>query len=595
MKALSISDYYMLDKRIEKKNKLIKLSSDDPKVLRLALIGSFTLRGIKEVLNVKCDEAGLVLKCYEAEYNQYNQELLDKNSGLYKFKPHLTILFVDTKDLLGENYHFPYRLNERQRKVLARTKAREIIRLAGHFEKNCDGKIIINNFCVPTHSPLGMLESKQAFGFFEMVRAVNHSMEKASRHNSKFYVFDYDAFLSRHGKIGSLDEKMQYIADMKLNQNLIPFLCDEYMRYVRALKGNVKKCIALDLDNTLWGGIIGEAGFDGIKLGPTPPGNAFMEFQRYLLSLFERGVILAINSNNNYDDAIKVIKQHPHMILREDKFASIKINWDNKANNLVAIAKELNIGFDSMLYIDDDMANRQLIKEMLPQVSVFNLPRDPASYASAIKNYAEFDTFQITEEDTKRGAMYAQERKRKEIKKSFSNISDFLAHLDIKVNMDKANDFSIPRLSQLAQRTNQFNLTARRYTEEEMRRLVKEPIRKVYSIKVSDKFGDIGISGMVSIKPSEEEMIADSFLLSCRILGKEIEKAVTSFLITLARSAKKKYLVFEYIPTEKNEIALKFLKNTGFRCFKKDKKSQFWRIPVIKKYEKPKHIKMTAK
>lgn len=595
MKQLSTSDYFTLNSKINKKNRRIASYSKDPRLIRIGLLGSSTLAGIKETLNVKCDEAGLAMKAYEGPYNQYHQELLNGNSGIYEFAPHLTFLLIDTKDILGEDYYFPYRSTAAKRKALIKDKVKLLSSLAAAYIKRSKGKLIINNFSVPSYSTLGILENRQAFGFFEMIRSLNSALEKAFANNPRVYIFDYDNFTAMCGKTACRDDKMYYLADMRLSQRFIPLLCDEYMRYIRALLMKTKKCIVLDLDNTLWGGIVGEDGFDGIGLGPTPPGNAFMEFQKYLLSLFEKGIILAVNSNNNYDEAMKVIKEHPYMVLRENCFASMRINWENKPANIIGIAKELNIGLESILYVDDDKRNRQLVSEALPQVSVMDMPDDPALYVKALAGRNDLDSLHITEEDANRGAMYADERKRREAGRLFGDISDYLSHLEIKVDIDKANSFSLPRISQLSLRTNQFNMTSRRYQEEDIRSLARERATKVYSVSVRDKFGDSGISGAFILKEIGGDIVFDNILLSCRILGREIEKSVASFCLDMARGKKAKNLVCEYIPTPRNQPAKKFLKDCGFKLHRTGSGSEFWRLDVRNDFKSPSFIKVNSK
>lgn len=595
MTQLNIADYYAIDEKIDRKNKRTDLFAGDPRLIRVAILGNFTLNGIKEVLNVKCDGAGYILKPYVGGYNQYHQDLLDKDSELYRFKAHITILFLDINAFLGDDYYFPYRLTEFQRRTLIKKKADEVLGLVKAFSKYSHGKLVLHNFVIPTYSSMGILENKQEFGFFEMVRGLNQTLEESLRKNREVFIFDYDLFLSKCGKGNSCDEKMRYLADMRLDQNLIPALCDEYMRYIKAVKGKTRKCIVLDLDNTLWGGVIGEDGFDGIRLSVTSPGNSFIEFQKYLLALFERGVLLAINSNNNKDEAMKAIRGHPSMVLKENCFAALRINWNNKAKNMVEIARELNIGLDSLVYIDDDKRNRQLIREMLPQVLVLELPEDPALYASALKGCREFDFVHITDEDKKRGIMYAQERRRKDTKGLFDDIEGYLAHLDIRVRIKKVDNFSVPRVSQLTLRTNQFNFTTRRYSEGEIRSIIKNKDCLVYSVGVHDRFGDSGISGLVIMKKESAGLVLDSFLLSCRVLGKGIEKAVMAFCVDAARKMKAKYLICEYRKTEKNAPAKKFLEGSRFSGFKKSGQSQFWRYDVEKGFEPPKFIKVIAK
>jgi len=338
------------------------------------------------------------------------------------------------------------------------------------------------------------------------------------------------------------------------------------MSYVIGYLGISKKCIVLDLDNTLWGGIIGEDGFNGIKLGPDPPGNAFMEFQKTLLSFHQRGIILAINSKNNYDDAIKVIQEHPYMQLREDNFASLKINWNDKVSNMKEIAEEINIGLDSIIFFDDDPVNREFVKINLPQVEIIDLPRDPSEFVNILKRLNEFSVLKITQEDQQRGKMYVEQRKRNDLEKSSPNLEGFLKQLDLRVSIKTANDFTIPRISQLTLKTNQFNLTTKRYQENDIKKFAQDKSYLVGCAQVEDKFGDNGITGVFIVnKNNPKEWYLDTFLLSCRVMGREVEKGIIGYVIKKAKESGVQYLRAQFIPTQKNKPVEDFLPNCGFK------------------------------
>ena len=360
------------------------------------------------------------------------------------------------------------------------------------------------------------------------------------------------------------------------------------MGYVYAVTGITKKCIVLDLDNTLWGGIIGEDGFDNIKVGDDPVGRSFVEFQKRLLALNQRGIILAINSKNNFDDAIEVIQKHPNMILREENFASTKINWDDKVTNLQKIAEELNIGLDSMVFFDDDPINQEYVRESLPEVLVMDLPRDSSQYPHIITEMKEFDVLKITEEDTKRSDMYLGQKKRKELENKVADFNKFLKQMNIEISVQKANSFSIPRISQLTLKTNQFNLTTRRYQEEEISKFSSSDDKIVECVQVSDKFGDNGITGTYIIeKKNNEEWIIDTFLLSCRIIGRGVEEIMMNQIIEKAKLSEIKIIKGEFIPTAKNKPAEKFYEKLGFK-----KEDKFWVFNTNDTIKKPEHIKV---
>jgi len=347
-----------------------------------------------------------------------------------------------------------------------------------------------------------------------------------------------------------------------------------------------RKCIVLDLDNTLWGGIVGEDGFEGIQLGLKSTGKAFVEFQHHLLSLHNRGIILAINSKNNEDDALKVIREHPDMVLREENFACLKINWNDKVSNMKEIASEVNIGLDSLVFFDDDPFNREIMKKILPQVLTVDMPKDPAFYASTLMELTDFNVLKITDEDTKRGQMYLQQRKRTELSKSTVSLDDFLKELNIKVNIKKADKFTIPRISQLTLKTNQFNLTTHRYQEEEIKKFVEDDKVMVHCAEVEDKFGNNGITSVFVIKEnSSDEWLVDTFLLSCRVMGRGIENAIMSHILNEAKRKNVKKVVANYIPTKKNIPCKSFLEDFGFK-----KEGKNWIHSTQNEINIPEHI-----
>lgn len=581
MQEISLNEYLELNKKINAYSNKKKLQ----KKIKIAILGSFTLNGFAETLNVKCHNIGINASFYVNNYNQYINELIDKNSGFYKFKPDISFLLVDAKSIFGDPYIDPYKVSEKKRRDLVRHGFKALRALVNNFTKYGHGILVMNNFDVPTYSPVGILEPKQRFGLFDMARRMNQHISDFNQRRSVF-IFDYDSFISGIGKKNTVNDKLLYLADMKISPDLIPVLCEEYMRYVKAVRGLTKKCIVLDLDNTLWGGIVGEDGLGGIKLGPVAPGNAYMEFQKHILALFRRGVILAVNSSNNEGDVIKVMREHPYMVLKEHHFASIKINWENKVKNLTEIAKDINIGLNSIIYLDDDKRNRQVVREALPEVCCPDLPEDASLYAKFLRSINDLDVLQITHEDRKRGKLYAAERKRKESKSDFKNLSKYLEHLNIIAEVKRADKFSIPRLSQLTLRTNQFNFSTKRYNEKEMQRMISDKKYDIYYTKVKDKYGDYGITGAVIIEKNKKTWFVDTFLMSCRILGKNIEDAALSVIIKKAVKAKVNRVSIDYRRTEKNQPVTRFLEQYGILANKNKSKNT-----TLILYEKRKRIR----
>ena len=575
----SLSDYIALSKNID------DLKYD--KKLKVAILSSFTLNGLNETLHVKCSELGIRYQSYIGGYNQYNQELLNPESGLYNFSPDITFLIIDVRNVLGDSFHDAHDMSDDERKILAKEKINELENLIQTFENNSNSKLVITNLNVPSYSPHGIIETKLNFGFHEMIEEINNSLRHISKNYSSVYVYDFRQFISKFGEQNIFDYRQFHLGDIQIIFNFIPYLANNLMNYIKPISGTNRKCIVLDLDNTLWGGIVGEDGFDGIELGDTPNGKAFVEFQKELFSLWNQGIILAINSKNNVEDAMKVISEHPNMVLREKNFANIQINWDDKAINLKKIADEINIGLNSIVFFDDDKINCERIKQEFPEVLTVNLPNDPSEFSPILKELNDFHVLQRTDEDKKRGEMYAQQRERKKFEKSISNLDDFLKDLDIRVNIKRSNDYLIPRISQLTLKTNQFNLTTKRYQEEEIRNLSNDKKFTVGCAQVLDKFGDNGITGVFIIEKNTKFWLIDTFLLSCRIMGRGVENAIISQILKDAKDEGVDEVKAQFIPTPKNKPAENFLSDYGFK-----KEENFWIYKLNSEIKTPNHLKV---
>jgi FkbH-like protein len=569
----------------------IKDSLSFQKKIRVAILNSFTINGLEEALRVKCAERKINCVTYLSAYGQYNQDILNPTSQLYQFSPDITFLVIDTRTILSSLFYTPYSVSPSDRRQYVDKCVEELVNLVKSFTSRSGSKLVITNFCTPTYTPYGICETKTEYGLREMVRDLNMKLSYAIRNESTVFIFDFDSFVTKFGENNVLDYRQFLLGDIKISLNYIPYLAEELMAYIKAYLGINRKCIVLDLDNTLWGGIVGEDGFEGIELSPKPPGMAFVEFQRLLLALYQRGIILAINSRNNDDEALRVIKEHPDMVLREDNFASMRINWNDKISNMKAIAVELNIGLDSMVYFDDDPINREVMSKALPEVMTVDLPKDPSLYAPTLMNINDFNTLSITDEDKKRGQMYSQQRKRIELEKSASNLEDFLSQLGIRINIRRADEFTIPRIAQLILKTNQFNLTTYRYHEEDIRKFAQDKNMLVGCAQTEDKFGDNGITGVFIVKKNtgHSEWTIDTFLLSCRVMGRGIEDAIMEFILNEAKKEGIRKVRGQYIPTKKNKPCEEFLPKVGFK-----KEGEYWIYSSEAPIKMTKHIELKA-
>ena len=568
-----------------------ELEKDHEKNIRIAILSSFTLNGMGETFKVKCAEKKIYCDTYLGSYNQFNQEILDDQSNLYQFDPDIVFLILDTRSLLGDLWHSPYSFDVKQRKEFTEKKFEDIKNLIQTFTKKSKSKFIISNFTIPTKSNYGICETKSDFGLQKMIMKLNEDLQDFILNLDSVYLFDMNGFVTRHGENNVFDPKQFLFGDIKISLDYIPHLVNDLIGYVIATLGLSKRCIVLDLDNTLWGGIVGEDGFEGIKLGSGPPGNAFVEFQKHLLGLHNRGILLAINSKNNPDDAIEVIENHPDMILKKEHFACMKINWDDKVSNMKEISKDLNFGLENFVFVDDDPINREFMKSSLPEVLTVELPKDPSKYVKSLEEMNEFNVLKITDEDKKRGLMYSQQKERKDSEKSSSNLHDFLKNMELKVTIKKADNFTIPRISQLILKTNQFNLTTKRYQLEDIQRLSEDGDFMVGCAQVEDKFGDNGITGAFIVQKSDsKQWVLDTFLLSCRVMGREVEKSILGHIIKTAKEHGVEKIRADFIPTQKNKPIESFLPDCGFK-----KEGNSWIISLNEAFQIPDFIKVEEK
>ncbi|MGQ4912591.1 MAG: HAD-IIIC family phosphatase [Candidatus Thorarchaeota archaeon] len=554
---------------------------DEKNSLRLAVIGSSTLEPLAACIDVKSRLLGLHVSTFVGGFNTYRQEVLDSKSDLHRSNPDVVVLAVDAWSILDKDFIATFvRMSEQELIDKAHELVESVGSVARALEESTSALILVNDFITPVFSPLGIVDSKQRMGLKSFFALANEGLHDAFSQSSRVFVVNLDSIASDFGKSRVVNWNTWYRGSIPFSEEFTPVLADEYLRYVRALKGRARKCIVLDLDNTLWGGIIGEDGIEGIKLGTVSPGIEYLDFQRVLLSLYNRGVILAICSKNNYDDAIGVLKEHPHQILREEHFAAMRINWQDKASNIEALAKEINIGLDSMVFIDDNPVERAQVAQAHPEVLVVDMPKNPRLYRETLENLKVFDVLSLTKEDMARGEMYASKRKRSQLEQSATSIEDFLRTLDLKVRIKEVDDFDTPRAVQLIGKTNQFNLTTRRYSDAEVRQFRESKDVAVYTMAVTDRFGDEGVVGVAIVRKSPEEWLIDSFLMSCRVIGRSVETAMLAKIVKDAKAAGISKIKGEYIPTKKNAPARDLYERHGFGSRIEDGEVTTWTLDL---------------
>ena len=518
--------------------------------LKINLVTNFTDAVLVKILRGVLLSEGIAPEIHVVPYKQYHLHLKDQSSQLYKSQADITFIFFDINS---------YRRSAFTESML---HMKEILSDIREFAAHTSTPIVVSSFTSPYSGVYGNLFQQDPI--FRLVQEGNDTLEVLASEIPHLYICDTNALVHQHGERNIRDFRGLYAFDVPFTNEFLLALALEWASFARARLGRVKKCLVLDLDNTLWGGVVGEIGPQGIAVGPDYPGIAFQNFQHALVALHDRGIILALNSKNNPGDIDEVFEKNPHMILKDHHFAAKRINWEDKAKNLIELAEELNIGLDSMVFLDDDVVNRELVRSLLPDVLVPELPREPELYVSTLFALNVFNQFSLTAEDKKKTELYRAEAERKSIQYSAQSLDEYITALGISIDL-KINDISsIERLAQLTQKTNQFNLTTRRYSEKEILNFVEES-NLVFSADVSDKFGDYGKTILAIIALGENATgDIDTFLMSCRVMGRHVEYGfILSVANELARRGGQR-LSATFTRTLKNDPASGFLPSLGF-------------------------------
>lgn len=542
---------------------------------RLAILRSFTVEPLIPLLRAACFVIGVDLVVYTSDFNAYAQELLDPASFLYSFRPEAVILAVQTRDIAPELWNKGPALAESENDNVASRVAGGFRDWISAFRECSQAHLIIHSLDEPLLPDKDLVESPSAPERLEVVRKINAALQDFATELAGVYLLDYDGLIARHGRRDWYDERMWTTARLPIaSANLIQVV-KEWMRFVHPLTGKVAKALAVDLDNTLWAGVVGEDGYAGIQLTA-----AHQEFQRALLELRERGILLAVCSKNNSDEALHAISHHPEMLLRPSDFAALRINWNSKAPNLREIASELNIGLDAIAFIDDNPVELEQVRAELPEVIVIDLPDQPAEFAEVVRQSPYFARLQLSTEDRERGGHYAGQRARKEIQRQCRTLEDFFRSLDQQAEIVPLTTAIIPRVAQLTQKTNQFNLTTRRYSEQQIEEMLKAGTTEVLSLRVRDRFGDNGLVGVAIINLSGDVWEIETFLLSCRVIGRTIETAFLSYLVNQARQAGARRIQGWFLPTKKNTPAGAFYPDHGFSLVEESETGSLWALDL---------------
>ena len=425
--------------------------------------------------------------------------------------------------------------------------------------------ILVHNFETPLYPALGVIDYRSVAGQVNTIRRLNLDLaDRVSREESTFVV-DLDAIRARLAGDAFVDPRTWHIGRVAYTRQALRAIAGEYLRVVRAARGRNRKCVVVDADGTLWGGIVGDDGADGVRVGRTFPGSAFSDFQQALLALRDRGILIALCSKNDRAAVDEVFAMRAaDMPLRLEHFAAVRVNWTDKAHNIREIATELNIGLDSLVFVDDNPHETALVSELLPAVHTILLPNDPVEYRGVLEACDLFDALTFSDEDRRRGDLYAAEQRRRVEESSSMSVEDYLRGLEMDVVVDRVDDRSLARAAQLTQKTNQFNLTTRRYTESDIRGFLASADHDVLTVRVCDRLGDSGIVGVAILRHNGTRSAIDSFLMSCRVLGRGVEDALLVACLLASRRRGGRDVIGEFIPTAKNARVADFYAARGF-------------------------------
>jgi len=569
----------LLDFTSLKKN--LKKDFTNLKTIKIAVLGDSATQLIVQAIIGYGFEEGINIKCYEADFDQIERQVLDPSSGLYEFSPEYIFIFHSTQKIVNQFYA----LDEDMTTGFSEERINNIRTLCNALNSRSSCKIILSNLPEYNDNVFGNYFNKIKGSVGYQLREYNYKLMNVCQEYNNLFINDLNMLQSRYGFLFMFDPKMYVASSMVYSIDFLPVVAKNSVDIIKATSGIFKKCIILDLDNTLWGGIIGDDGVENIQIGDLGIGKAYTEFQKWLKQLKKRGIILAVCSKNTENIAKEPFEKHPDMVLKLDDFAVFVANWNTKIDNIRYIQSVLNIGFDSMVFCDDNPAEREIVRTYLPDIMVPELPEDPAEYLMYLRSLNLFETATYSPEDAKRTKQYQQEAKRRDVQADFKNEDDFLKSLDMVSNAEAFNSFTIPRVTQLTQRSNQFNLRTVRYTEEEIKKISNSSDYITRSYTLQDKFGDYGLISVLILKVEGRSLFIDTWIMSCRVLKRTLEYFVLNNLVELAKINGCDFIIGEYLPTSKNALVRDHYKDLGFKPEKNK-----WKLDVISFKDKPNYI-----
>ena len=558
--------------------KNLKKDTDGMRKVKMAVVADWSVQMLCQAIRGFAYTKGLNVQIYEGSYDQMESELLDPTSSLYAFEPDYILVFPCAEKLREKFFH----TSEDLRPSLAQKEAHRIKMLCESAGSNSSAKIILSNYCEIHDGIYGNHAALVQASFTNIQREVNQKICQFAAGDSRVFLLDISALQGIYGRQSMHDPRLYYASKTVFAIDFLPVLAEQIIKIVNVILGSVKKCIITDLDNTLWGGVIGDDGLEGIQIGSYGLGMVYSDLQAWIKEHAKRGVAVAVCSKNNEDTAKEPFEKHQEMVLRLEDISVFVANWDDKATNIKRIQKILNIGFDSMVFLDDNPFERELVRTMLPEVTVPELPEDPAEYLTYLQQLALFETVYVSDEDKNRTRLYRQEADRLQLEQQVSSIDEYLESLQLRATARPFDGYSIPRAAQLSQRSNQFNLRTKRYTEQDLEFFAQHPEKFVtFTVSLKDKFGEYGIISVVILeKRDDKTLFLDTLFMSCRVLKRSVEEYVFNKMVKFAAEQGIETILGEYLPTKKNAMVKDLLGKYGFEEYAADENGTSWKLDV---------------
>jgi len=537
------------------------LKSDSSKLteLKVALLGDTATQLLAMAIRGTGVERGYNIDLFESDYNQVERQVLDPTSDLHRFGAKYTVVFQSSHKLLETYSLSPVpEWNQLCERRIAFVRA---------LCETSRGKIVYFNYPEIDDTVFGQYANRTDLSFSWQLRQLNYELMRLTQEYPNLYICDIASLQNKYGRDWMFDSSVYVSTEMVLSIDALPYVASRVLDIVCSIEGRFKKCLILDLDNTVWGGVVGDDGWEGIQVGHgLGIGKAFTEFQQWIRKLKNRGVIIAVCSKNDEDKAKEPFEKNPEMVLKLDDIAVFVANWENKADNIRLIQQILNIGFDSMVFLDDNPFERNMVRENIPEICVPELPVDPGDYLEYLYSLNLFETAAYSSLDKDRTKQYQTEAKRVQAAQHFTNEADFLKSLNMVSVVEGFTAFNTPRVAQLSQRSNQFNLRTIRYTDNEIADLGRSDCHACFSFTLEDKFGDNGLICVVILeKRDAETLFINTWFMSCRVLKRGMENYTLNTIVEWAAQNGFKRLVGEYIPTQKNGMVKEHYPSLGFQ------------------------------